>query len=312
MTEQFGGLYPLLGIFYLSQHIRELGPRFIRSLLTSFLITLAILLPLSALTFKFQRRLIITLFRFFFAWFSYLYPSAKSTSLLGFSLPTWSALILTVGETSVLVTMIMGEVLKKEKSKGLFKAVMKQHNLHIGPLATVTHHGKFSLSRQDKKRLTKEKQHPDAVIDDDDTINVAMISHEEAKRRKRDMVKSASAHVGQRILLWFMTLPLNLVPVAGQVAFCYINGKARVPDIHQRYFDMKQMTEAQKDAWIKKREAQYTAFAVVAQGLELIPVLGLVFGFTNTIGAALWAVELERYQDALRSKKLIEDASVPE
>ncbi|KAF9576707.1 hypothetical protein EC968_005480 [Mortierella alpina] len=314
MADQFGGLYPILGIVYLSRHIRHLGPRFVRSLLSSFLITLAVLLPVAALTFKLQRRVILTLFRFFFASFTFLHPSTKSVSLLGYSLQTWSALILTVGETSLVVTMVMSEVFKKEKSKGLFKAVMKHQHALLGPLASVTH--QEDLTKKEAKTEMTAQPHPDAIVDSCDTIQVAstpaMISQKESKRRKRDVVKSVSVHVGHRILLWFLTLPLNLFPVAGQLAFCYINGRARVPDVHQRYFDMKDMTVSERDVWLKKRQGQYTAFAVVAQALEMIPVLGLLFGFTNTIGAALWAVELERSQDALRNRKMRDDAYASE
>ncbi|KAF9968539.1 hypothetical protein BGZ70_002776 [Mortierella alpina] len=312
MADQFGGLYPFLGIVYLSQHIRHLGPRFVRSLLSSFLITLAILLPVAALTFKFQQRLILTLFRFFFASFTFLHPSTRSVSLLGHSLQTWSALILTLGEASLVVTMVMGEVFKKEKPKGLFKAVMKHQHALLGPLASVTHQEENNKSSSIHGAAAVEHPRPDAIVDSCDTIQVAptavMISPKESKRRKRDVVKSASVHVGQRILLWFLTLPLNLFPVAGQLAFCYINGRARAPDVHQRYFDMKDMTVSERDVWVQKREGQYRAFAVVAQALEMIPVLGLLFGFTNTIGAALWAVELERSQDALRNRKMLDDA----
>lgn len=189
----------------------------------------------------------------------------------------------------------MGEVIKKEKSKGLFKAVMKHQHALLGPLASVTHQEELSSHQKTTKEIadqTAAQPHPDDIVDSCDTIQVAstqaMISQKESKRRKRDVVKSASVHVGQRVLLWFLTLPLNLFPVAGQLAFCYINGRARVPDVHQRYFDMKDMTVSERDIWIKKREGQYTAFAVVAQALEMIPVLGLLFGFTNTIGYVIF------------------------
>jgi len=36
------------------------------------------------------------------------------------------------------------------------------------------------------------------------------------------------------------------------------------------------------------------SFGVPAVLLEMIPVAGLFFAFTNTVGAALWAVELEQ------------------
>ncbi|KAG0293278.1 hypothetical protein BGZ98_002247 [Dissophora globulifera] len=215
-----------------------------------------------------------------------------------------------MGETSLLVALIMGEVFKKERSKGLFKAVIAHNNVLMGPLATVTHHHQ----RQSGHKTRKVKDSKDDTLKAaDDTIAVAptdaMISDRELRHRKRDMVKSASAQVGQRILLWSMTMPLNFLPVAGPVTFCYINGKARIPDVHRRYFDMKDMTAEERKEWIKRREAQYLAFAFVCQGLELVPVLGILFGFTNTIGAALWAVEMERDQDALRNKKLLEDAN---
>ncbi|KAI8601128.1 hypothetical protein EDD21DRAFT_415211 [Dissophora ornata] len=311
MSKPYAALYPFLGILYLSKHIRQLGPQFLRSLLFSFLTTLAILLPLSALTFKYQRRLILFVLRFFLASFSFFFPSSKTLSFLGLNLPTWSALILTVGETSILVALVMGEVFKKEKSKGLFKAVIAHNNVLMGPLATVTHHTNHH-HHHSSKRLT----HRNKDVAAEDSILVAatdaMISHKEMKHRKRDLVKSASTQVGQRILLWFMTLPLNFLPVAGPVTFCYINGKARVPDVHRRYFDMKGMTVDERKVWIKRREPEYIAFAFVSQGLELVPVLGILFGFTNTIGAALWAVDLEQQQDALRNKKLLSDAYASE
>lgn len=38
----------------------------------------------------------------------------------------------------------------------------------------------------------------------------------------------------------------------------------------------------------------HDSFGVVAFLLEMIPFVSLSFAFTNTVGAALWAVDLER------------------
>ncbi|KAF9356800.1 hypothetical protein BGX26_004714 [Mortierella sp. AD094] len=309
MAHQHGALYPLLGILYLFQNIHKLGPQFMRSLLVSFLTTLAIVLPISAFTFKFQRRLIYYFLRIFLFSFSFYDQSIKADSFMGHNMSTLSALILTVGETSVLVALVMGEVFKKERAKGLFKAVIKGSSVTFGPLATVAH---------DHPQLKDDKKHKkgsdvDELDDSEDSINVATKeSSKETKRRKRDRVKSASLRASQRILLWFLTLPLNFFPLAGQVAFCYINGRARVPDIHRKYFDLKGMTDNERKDWIKKREHHYVAFGFVCQALELVPVLGIFFSFTNTIAAALWAIDLEQDQDALRNKKLLEDAYASE
>lgn len=270
MPQQSGAFYPLLGIVYLFQHFRKLAPQFLKSLVYSFCVTLMVLLPLSALTFKFQRRIIQTFLRFLFASLSVVFPSSQSITFLGFNLPTWSAMLLTMGETTLLVTLVMGEVFKREKSKGLFKSVMIYNNVLLGPLATVQHHEHHKAKNSD---------------DSDDTIQVASTAGKPVvKKRRRDVVKDTSLQFGQRIALWLVTLPLNFVPVAGSVVFCYINGKAIVPDIHRRYFDMKQMTEDERKDWIKKRQGDYTAFAFVSQALELVPFLGVLFGFTNTIG----------------------------
>ncbi|KAG0035989.1 hypothetical protein BGZ82_004844, partial [Podila clonocystis] len=56
------------------------------------------------------------------------------------------------------------------------------------------------------------------------------------------------------------------------------------PDIHRRTFDMKHMTKSEREAWIKSYEVQYTTFGFIVLGLELVPVVGTIFGLTNVIG----------------------------
>jgi hypothetical protein len=36
------------------------------------------------------------------------------------------------------------------------------------------------------------------------------------------------------------------------------------------------------------------SFGVPAVLLELVPILGIFFSFTNTVGAALWAADMEK------------------
>ena len=38
-------------------------------------------------------------------------------------------------------------------------------------------------------------------------------------------------------------------------------------------------------------------FGIAAVLLELVPVVGILFAFTNTVGAALWAADLERKEE---------------
>lgn len=44
------------------------------------------------------------------------------------------------------------------------------------------------------------------------------------------------------------------------------------------------------------RSLLYFSFGVPATVLEMIPFVGIFFAFTNTVGAALWAADLEQEQ----------------
>lgn len=98
------------------------------------------------------------------------------------------------------------------------------------------------------------------------------------------------------IIRYFMYLPLNFIPVVGTVLFVVLQGRKFGPTAHQRYFQLKQMSKHDKEVWIEKRKAAYTSFGVPAVLLELVPILGIFFSFTNTCGAALWAADLEQKQ----------------
>jgi len=92
---------------------------------------------------------------------------------------------------------------------------------------------------------------------------------------------------------YVMYLPLNFIPVVGTVMFVLLQGKTRSNSVHTRYFQLKNWSGSQREAWLKENTAPYTAFGTVATLLELIPVASIFFSFTNTVGAALWAADIE-------------------
>ena len=58
-------------------------------------------------------------------------------------------------------------------------------------------------------------------------------------------------------------------------------------------------TLGQKDIWILPTNSWlltniYPSFGVAAVLLELVPVASILFAFTNTVGAALWAADMEK------------------
>ncbi|KLU91822.1 hypothetical protein MAPG_10771 [Magnaporthiopsis poae ATCC 64411] len=92
---------------------------------------------------------------------------------------------------------------------------------------------------------------------------------------------------------YLLHLWLNLIPLVGTFFFIVLQGRARGLGIHERYFQLKAWSKGRKSDWFKLHVGSYTAFGVVANLLEMVPVASMLFSFTNTVGAALWAADVE-------------------
>lgn len=108
------------------------------------------------------------------------------------------------------------------------------------------------------------------------------------------MSKPFTKFTPSAIVKYFMYLPLNFIPVVGTAAFIVLQGKRYGPQAHNRYFQLKGMSRMQRERHVEQRQGAYTSFGVAAVLLEMIPVAGIFFAYTNACGAALWAVEMER------------------
>ncbi|KAI1319270.1 hypothetical protein EDD11_004407 [Mortierella claussenii] len=99
-----------------------------------------------------------------------------------------------------------------------------------------------------------------------------------------------------QIIVLILTLPLNLVPILGQILYAGINGWILTFGIRFHYdaeIRNLSVSESRKQAWRRRRE--YTGFGSIAVALEMIPIANLLFMWTNIVGCALWvADEIER------------------
>ncbi|KAK7420679.1 hypothetical protein QQX98_002674 [Neonectria punicea] len=95
------------------------------------------------------------------------------------------------------------------------------------------------------------------------------------------------------IIRYIMYLPLNAIPVVGTVIFIILQGRNRGKGVHGRYFQLKTWSQEKQSDWLNKNVGPYTAFGLVATLLEMIPLASIFFTFTNTVGAALWAADIE-------------------
>ncbi|KAF9001978.1 hypothetical protein BDQ17DRAFT_1243764 [Cyathus striatus] len=110
----------------------------------------------------------------------------------------------------------------------------------------------------------------------------------------KSMMKPLNRFSKEGILRYIVSLPLNSIPAIGTVLFLMYNGIKAGPGFHARYFQLKRMSSYDSHAFVEKHRGAYTAFGAVAITLNLIPVIGTAFNLTSSVGAALWASQLEQ------------------
>lgn len=87
---------------------------------------------------------------------------------------------------------------------------------------------------------------------------------------------------------------INMIPIAGPVLVILIKAPTSGFNKHRRYFHLKGYSNGQIHYIWKRKSHFYFAYGVVALSLEAIPFANILFTFTNTVGAALWAIDIER------------------
>ncbi|EXF80485.1 hypothetical protein CPAR01_14938 [Colletotrichum paranaense] len=95
------------------------------------------------------------------------------------------------------------------------------------------------------------------------------------------------------LIRYLIYLPLNFIPVVGTVIFISLQARSRGQAVHGRYFQLKNWSSSRRADWLKRHAGPYTAFGLVATALEMIPFASVLFTFTNAVGAALWAADIE-------------------
>ncbi|PCH34360.1 hypothetical protein WOLCODRAFT_135669 [Wolfiporia cocos MD-104 SS10] len=103
-------------------------------------------------------------------------------------------------------------------------------------------------------------------------------------------------------------IPVETVPLVGIMISAWLRALGTARYLHKEYFKAKGMTTEQITVFIEERKWDYRAFGFAAALLERVPLLGLVFSVSNQIGAAMWAVDLEKRQHYVAEVKAGESA----
>ena len=93
----------------------------------------------------------------------------------------------------------------------------------------------------------------------------------------------------------YLSLPLNFVPFVGGALYNLFNSHEVALFIHNYYFELKKLTTTEMAFFIEHHKLEYVFFSLTAGFLRSIPFIGWLFAVTNTIGAALWAANIEKH-----------------
>lgn len=91
---------------------------------------------------------------------------------------------------------------------------------------------------------------------------------------------------------------IYFIPFVGPIIVLFFQSSRRGLKAHARYFKLKGFLRSDIRTIHKLNRPAYMGYGVVALWLELFPFINMFFMFTNTLGAALWAVDIENQEKA--------------
>ncbi|RCK66356.1 Outer spore wall protein RRT8 [Candida viswanathii] len=99
---------------------------------------------------------------------------------------------------------------------------------------------------------------------------------------------------------------IYFIPFVGPIIVLLFQSSRRGVKAHGRYFKLRGFLRSDIREIHKLNRPAYMGYGIVALWLELFPFANMFFMFTNTLGAALWAVDIERNEKATAEKNAIE------
>ncbi|KAG0325343.1 hypothetical protein BGZ99_000757 [Dissophora globulifera] len=115
-----------------------------------------------------------------------------------------------------------------------------------------------------------------------------------------------------QILVLILTLPLNVIPILGQIMYALINGWLLTFGLRFHYdVEIRNISVAQsrREAW--SRRSEYSGFGSIAVALEMIPIANLLFMWTNIVGCALWVADEIEKEERRQQRQVLEDSLSP-
>ncbi|KAL1900799.1 hypothetical protein Cpir12675_000813 [Ceratocystis pirilliformis] len=89
-------------------------------------------------------------------------------------------------------------------------------------------------------------------------------------------------------------IPLNMIPIAGPGISVIMQARTGGGECHDRYFQLKGWRDKYTNTFVRANSGSYGMFALVDNLLSIIPFASIMFRYTTTVGAALWAADIEK------------------
>ena len=140
------------------------------------------------------------------------------------------------------------------------------------------------------------------------TLNAQDTEWEQAKSKKWGFIWSICTYIAAAVLQpsatessWRQyvrmacTLPINSLFPIGPLIYAYLNGFGGAASLMDYYLQQKSVkSAADREAVYQANRQQFRMFGAVVFLLDLLPIANWLFLFTNTVGAALWAADMEK------------------
>ncbi|KZO93468.1 hypothetical protein CALVIDRAFT_485877, partial [Calocera viscosa TUFC12733] len=96
------------------------------------------------------------------------------------------------------------------------------------------------------------------------------------------------------VCIWLLELPVNFLPLVGPWLFIALQGLSSGPLAHYHYVLLVGLKKKERGVYFRKRHLEYMGFGTICLLLQTFPIISTLVCFTNAVGAALWAAQVER------------------
>ena len=120
----------------------------------------------------------------------------------------------------------------------------------------------------------------------------------------------ATESAARQYLRMACTSPFLALGPIGPLAFSYLNGFGSTATLLDHYLSQKDLKQpAEREAWYQLHKQEFRIFGAVVFAMNAVPIVNFLFRFTNTVGAALWAADIEKSKTFISGKPQRRDAS---